>query len=127
MSEHLLKRGKGTQTKKIETFQYQPLFLESSANQKMNKFIPFLLFLLLAACDSRIDGKHSDGGAVTYDFKSDGKVSVTILGDTAEMAYDQQDADHVKVNGPKGSLSFTRQTDGTWLGPLDVKLTKVGR
>jgi hypothetical protein len=43
------------------------------------------------------------------------------------MAYDQQDADHVKVNGPKDSLSFTRQADGTWLGPLDVKLTKVSR
>jgi hypothetical protein len=93
----------------------------------MRKTFPILFFLLLAACDSRIDGKHSDGGAVTYNFKSDGKVSVTILGDTAEMAYDQPDADHVKVIGPKGSLSFTRQADGTWLGPLDVKLTKLGR
>jgi hypothetical protein len=93
----------------------------------MNKTFPFLLLLLLTACDSRIDGKHSDGGAVTYDFKPGGKVAVTILGDTAEMTYDQQDVDHVKVNGPKGSLSFARQTDGSWLGPMAVKLTKVGR
>jgi hypothetical protein len=85
----------------------------TNSKPKMKKTFPILFFLLLTACDSRIDGKHSDGGAVTYDFKSDGKVSVTILGDTAEMAYDQQDADHVKVNGPKDSLSFTRQADGT--------------
>lgn len=93
----------------------------------MNKTYPFLLCLLLTACDSNISGNYSDGGAVTYDFKPERKVSVTILGDTAEMTYDQQDADHVRVNGPKGSLSFTRQQDGTWLGPMDVKLTKAAR
>ena len=94
---------------------------------KMKKNFPILFFILLTACDSRIDGKHSDGGAVTYDFKADGKVAVTILGDTLEMTYDQADADHVKVNGPKGSLSFARQADGTWQGPTDVKLSKVAR
>ena len=93
----------------------------------MKKTYPFLLCLFLAACDSNINGNYSDGGAVAYDFKPDGKVSVTILGDTDEMTYDQQDADHVRVNGPKGSLSFTRQHDGTWQGPMDVKLTKATR
>lgn len=93
----------------------------------MKRFFWLLPCLILYACDSGISGKYSDGGAVTYDFRNEGKVLVTILGRMSEMTFDQQDADHVRVNGPKGSLSFTRQQDGAWLGPMQVKLTRVGR
>ncbi len=93
----------------------------------MNKAISIVLLFLLTACDSRIDGKHSDGGVVTYDFKAGGRVTMTVLGDASDYAYEQPDVNHVNVIGPKGSLSFTHQADGTWLGPMDVKLTKVVR
>ena len=93
----------------------------------MNKAFSIVLLLSLTACDSRINGKHSDGGVVIYNFKAGGRVTMTVLGDATYYAYEQPDINHVNVLGPKGSLSFTQQADSTWLGPMDVKLTKVVR
>ncbi len=94
------------------------------------RFVQFFLLstvLLLSACGSRskLDGTYSDGFS-SYTFKSNGKVSMSVMGIEREMNY-EVDANKIKIGvDPSGNSAFvfTLLDDGSIQGLMGVKLTK---
>jgi hypothetical protein len=70
--------------------------------------------LFIAGCGDSVSGVYTDdSGTFKFDFKSDGKVSVTMIGSTAEATYTVKDKT-VVVSVPGGeSLSFAISDDGS--------------
>ena len=71
--------------------------------------------LFVAGCGDSVSGLYTDdSGQYKFDFKSDGKVSVTLLGSTQESTYTIKDKT-VVVSVPGGGepLSFAISDDGS--------------
>lgn len=89
------------------------------------------LFLLLAvlslsSCGSKLNGTYADqSGMTSYTFKSNGKVSISVMNTEIEMNY-EVDGNKVKLIGPGGggSLVMTLLEDGSIQGPMGIKFTK---
>jgi len=70
--------------------------------------------LFIAGCGDSVSGLYTDdSGQFKFDFKSDGKVSVTLISDTKEATYTIKDKT-VVVTVPGGeALSFAISDDGS--------------
>jgi hypothetical protein len=83
--------------------------------------------LLLSGCGSKIDGTYTDSSrTVTYTFKSNGTVLMSVAGSEVEMKYEVE-GDKIKIlMAPQGgaSLVMTMLKDGSIQGPIGMKLTK---
>lgn len=82
------------------------------------------LALLLAACDSGMEGSFQDElGVSRYTFDSDGVVAISVMGTTVRGKY-EMDGEEIIVIGPHGQLALRR--DGENLtGPMGLVLTPV--
>ena len=93
----------------------------------MKKYLLAAAFLLLSACSHGISGVYADAmGVSRYSFKSDGNVTITVMGASHETRY-VRDGDTLKVAVPETgvSLDFTIENDGSLRGPLGMRLHKV--
>lgn len=94
----------------------------------MKKGWVIAVVLLLSACSQGLSGTYADSmGLATYTFASDGKVTVTVMGNSQETSY-VRDKDSVKVQVPGqegATLDFTVDADGALHGPMGVQLKKV--
>jgi len=66
-------------------------------------------------------------GSITLDVKSGGKASITLMGQSEECPYTTQADKTLTLDcaEPAGKLEFTRQSDGSVIGPGFVgRLTK---
>jgi hypothetical protein len=80
--------------------------------------------LLLSACGSNLDGTYTDEmGMVTLTFKSNGKVSQSVMGMETEWDYEVEE-DKIKVLMPQGTMVWTLQDDGSILGVMGMKFRK---
>jgi len=80
--------------------------------------------LSFAACGSKLDGTYTDEtGIVTLSFKSNGKVSQSVMGMETEWNYEVEE-NKIKVLMPQGTMVWTLQDDGSIQGLLGVKFTK---
>lgn len=83
-----------------------------------------LLAALLSACSAGLDGTYADGvGLTRYTFRSDGTVTLRMMGTEVEMPY-AVEGDKIKVGPPDNRLVLTRRPDGSLEGPLGVTLTR---
>lgn len=90
----------------------------------MKKTLLTAACLMLTACGQQLDGTYSDEMGITeYNFKSDDKVYVNVMGNETELDYTIED-DKVKISGPQGNMIFTLNEDGTLQGPMGMKLSK---
>jgi hypothetical protein len=71
--------------------------------------------LFITGCGDSVSGLYTDdSGTFKFDFKSDGKVSVTMIGETKEATYTVKDKTVVvTVPGTPESLSFAISDDGS--------------
>jgi len=80
--------------------------------------------LLVAACDKGMEGTFQDElGVMRYDFKSDGKVEMTVMGATVVGDY-EMDGDHITVTGPHGQIGLER-SGNILKGPMGLVLSPV--
>jgi hypothetical protein len=80
--------------------------------------------LWVSACGSNLDGTYTDEmGMVTLTFKSNGKVSQSIMGMETEWDYKVEE-NKIKVLMPQGTMVWTLQNDGSILGTLGVTFRK---
>lgn len=69
-------------------------------------------------------------GSITLDVKNGGKASITLIGQSQECPYSTQADKTLTLDCPEpaGKLEFTRQSDGSVIGPgLVGRLTKSQR
>ncbi len=93
----------------------------------MKKLLIVVLLALLAGCGRGLEGTYSDQlGMARYTFADDGKVTVEVLGSSAQATY-TRDKERVLLAVPDAAapLEFTVQEDGSLLGPLGVRLEKA--
>ncbi len=94
----------------------------------MKKVFVVVLVLLLSACSQGLSGTYADGmGLATYAFASDGKVTVTVMGQSQETTY-VRDKDSVKIQVPGQpgvTLDLTLDAEGALQGPMGARLRKV--
>jgi hypothetical protein len=89
--------------------------------------------LALSGCGDGLSGNKYEttgvaAGAMSVEFKSGGKVAITMLGMTKEADY-TKDGDKVTLKNPggiaaAGDLVFTVNKDGSLTGPEGVVLAK---
>lgn len=80
--------------------------------------------LWLCACSTdNFAGVYQDEmGVARYEFQRDGRVYMTVLGNTVAADY-QVDGTRVLVTSPQGTLVLTRQ-DGRLIGPMGLELIR---
>jgi hypothetical protein len=79
------------------------------------------VLLAIAACGPSINGTYSDAsGIAEYEFRSDGKVYITVFGATASGTF-EVDRDRVLITSPQGTVVFTRDKDRL-IGPMGLEL-----
>jgi hypothetical protein len=82
------------------------------------------MLALLGACGAKLEGSYADPtGMAKYDFRSGGKVYVSLLGITTEHKY-EIDGKHVKILLSAGTQILDIEDDGSLLGPLGIELKK---
>lgn len=90
----------------------------------MKKLLVLCACLLLTACGSPVEGTYADQmGMTTYTFKGKDKVYMSVMGNETELKYSVDD-DKIKIEGPQGNMIFTRNDDGSLIGPMGMKLVK---
>jgi hypothetical protein len=77
-------------------------------------------------------GTYSNAnGSITLDVKSGDKATITLMGDSKECPYTTQGEQTLTLNCPEdppGKIEFSRQSDGSLVGPgLVGRLTKSQR
>ncbi len=86
--------------------------------------LALLATLWLAGCGSGLHGTYSDRmGAMQYQFKSHGNVSVVVMGIETELKY-RVEGRHVKIISPQGNQVLDLLDDGTLEGPLGMKFIR---
>jgi hypothetical protein len=82
------------------------------------------LLLAISACSSSLNGTYTDASGISeYEFRSDGKVYITVFGATASGTY-EVDRDRVLISSPQGAVVFTRDKDRL-IGPMGLELQRV--
>ncbi len=95
----------------------------SSAAAAARIALALFLSLLAAGCSPPLSGIYADAsGATQYEFRSDGKVYISVLGATASGNY-EANADRVLITGPQGTVVLIRNRDQL-LGPMGLELTR---
>ena len=88
-----------------------------------------LMFLLIAAlslsaCAPSLDGTYADQtGVITVTFKSNGRMSQSMMGFETEYDY-KVEANKIKLLTPQGILILTLDDDGSIHGPMGITLLK---
>jgi hypothetical protein len=80
---------------------------ETSMTAFMNRFAPTTLTVvslaLLGACGNSLSGTYGKKGEVNFEFHSNGKVELDILGPIQEANYVVEDG-KVKISGAQGTM-----------------------
>lgn len=76
-----------------------------------------VLVLLLGSCGSKLQGHYSNvNGTVTLELESDGKASLTLMGESIPCTY-RVDGSRVSIDCKGDTTLFTIQSDGSLAGP----------
>jgi len=79
-----------------------------------------------AGCGSALTGAYEDeAGKTTYEFRSDGRASISMLGTMVDAEY-RLDGDRVLVTSPQGTVVLTRREDRLY-GPMGLELVRRQR
>lgn len=93
-----------------------------------HKFAAIVLSVLcVTACDSGFEGTYSDeGGIAEYKFKSDGVVSMSVMGSETEMPFKVEKKNRIKIGSDsEAKVLLTLTEDGVIKGPGGINLYRV--
>lgn len=95
------------------------------ANQSMAALLGGVL-LAASGCSGALTGTYQDeAGETSYEFRSDGRASISMLGTTVDAEY-RLDGDKVLVTSPQGTVVLTRSEDRLY-GPMGLELVRQQR
>jgi hypothetical protein len=87
----------------------RPTHEETSMTTRSPRSTPFLLaafcLALLSACGNGLSGTYGKKGEVNFEFHSNGKVELDIIGPVQEASYVVEDG-KVKISGAQGTMVF---------------------
>lgn len=95
---------------------------------RANELLGLLGGVLFAAagCGGALTGTYQDeAGETSYEFRSDGRASISMLGITVDAEY-TLDGDKVLITSPQGTVVLTRSEDRLY-GPMGLELVRQHR